>query len=122
MQFRVRFYETADGQKPLADFLRELKQTQPVLHSRLDAGLKKLRNRQNHRKPLTDCVDPKNDIFGLRVGGTNIARAFFFFKKESQIIVTNGMSRSRRRSTVAHWRGHDATRRTGRIGTHEQRA
>lgn len=74
----------------MGQFMKDLKQQQPELHDLLAAGLQKLRNRANHRAPLTEKVDQNNDIYELRVGGRNIARAFFFFRRGQEIIVTNG--------------------------------
>ena len=47
-------------------------------------------DRANHGPPLTEQVDRENDILELRVGHKNIARAFFFFQRGREIIVTNG--------------------------------
>lgn len=71
-------------------FLEELERDYPDLAKLMIAGLHKLRSRNFHRPPLTQLVDAEDDIFELRVGHANIARAFFFFRRGREIIVTNG--------------------------------
>jgi len=97
MRFEVDFYETEAGEKPMAEFMKALKSDQPKLFRLLTAGLEKLRDRDNHTEPRTRAVDGYSDIYELRVGGTNIARAFFFFRKGQQIIVTNGYVKKKRK-------------------------
>lgn len=53
MEFRVQFYETQEGKIPVQDFLEELKRSDPGDFAAVMAGLGKLKNRQNHREPLT---------------------------------------------------------------------
>lgn len=74
----------------MQDFLDDIRTKEPVLHKLLLAGLAKVRNRQNHKLPLTRLVDDAEDLFELRVGSTNIARAFFFFRPGRVIVVTSG--------------------------------
>lgn len=95
MEFRVCFYATATGDKPIIEWLSELKCQQPTLHALVVAGLSKLRDRNRHGPPLTTCVDRKDKIYELRVGHANIARAFFFFQHGAEIIVTNGYVKRR---------------------------
>lgn len=81
MEYRVRFYETEAGDKPMVDFLESLRGRSDVLHKLATAGLLKLRNRDFHG-PL--------GVFELRVGRTDIARVFFFFQPNREIVCTNG--------------------------------
>ena len=90
MEFRIRFYETADGDKPLVGFLDSLRSGHPTLHRLVVAGLTKLRLRQNHGPPLTAQVGGTEGIFELRVGGADIARVFFFFRPGQEIVCTHG--------------------------------
>jgi phage-related protein len=90
VQFSVRFYEAPDGTKPIDVFLQELRSSDPVLHKLLTAGLLKIRDSRRHGPPLTKIVDKKHDIFELRVGNKDIARAFFFFRRGQEIMITNG--------------------------------
>jgi phage-related protein len=90
VQFTVRFYLDKSNTKPILAFLNELRTKEPVLHKLLVAGIKKIEQSERHGPPLTELVDSQYDIFELRVGSTNIARAFFFFRKGQEIIVTNG--------------------------------
>jgi hypothetical protein len=48
VEYRVRFYETATGSKPVAEFLESLRVRQDPLHKLVVAGLKNLTQRQNH--------------------------------------------------------------------------
>lgn len=74
----------------MAGFLHDVQATEPVLYKLLVAGIKKLEQSDFHGPPFTELVDKDNHIFELRVGHTNIARAFFFFRRGQEIIVTNG--------------------------------
>lgn len=90
MEFRVQFYETADGTKPLVLFLESLRGRQPTLHKLVLAGLGKLRQRENHGPPLTSAVGGTSALLELRVGSSDIARVFFFYRPGGEIICTNG--------------------------------
>jgi len=70
MEFTVAFYETADGQCPVRDFLDELKASNANDFAAVMAGLAKLRNRQYHREPLSKALG--RGLFELRhVGKLN---------------------------------------------------
>jgi len=97
VEFDVRFYQTASGDKPAEIWLSVLKSTQPMLERLIVTGLEKLNNSERHGPPLTTQVDAANQIFELRVGSTNIARVFFFFQPGREIIVTNGYVKKRQR-------------------------
>jgi len=90
MQFSVRFYNDAEGNKPVLAFLESLRKQDPILHKLVVAGIKKLEMSERHGPPLTRLVDQKYDIFELRIGDKNIARIFFFFRQGREIILTNG--------------------------------
>jgi len=90
MQFNVRFYYDADGNKPVLAFLENLRKQDSILHKLVVAGIKKLEMSEKHGPPLTQLVDQKFNIFELRIGDTNIARVFFFFRQGREIILTNG--------------------------------
>ena len=99
MDFTVRFYfpEHDEDAPPFLEFLKDLQTSQPEVEKLLVTALQKLRNRQYHGPPFTEVVDAEHDILELRVGRTNIARAFFFFRKGREIIVTNGYVKQRQR-------------------------
>ncbi len=90
MEFRVRFYQSRDGTCPLVEFLRSLQVGSPMLHELVVVGVKKLEQRQHHGPPMTDRVQGADGIYELRVGRTDIARIFFFFRPDREIICTNG--------------------------------
>ena len=56
MDFSVEFYETAVGSCPVRDFLNELKRTDPDDFAAVVAGLSKLKQRKNHREPLSKSI------------------------------------------------------------------
>jgi hypothetical protein len=90
MQFSVRFYYDADGNKPVLTFLEVLRKQDSILHKLVVAGIKKLEVSERHGPPLTQLIDQKDVLFELRIGDKNIARVFFFFQQGQQIILTNG--------------------------------
>jgi hypothetical protein len=90
MQFSVRFYHDARGNKPVLTFLEDLRKQDRILHKLVVAGIKKLETSERHGPPLTQLVDQKDVIFELRIGDKNIARVFFFFRQGREIIMTNG--------------------------------
>ena len=67
------------------------------LHKLLVAGIKKIEQRDRHGPPLTELIDRDYQIFELRVGNRNIARAFFFFRRGQEIVVTNGYVKKRQK-------------------------
>lgn len=90
MDFQIEFFTTLSGRKPVLELLEELKVRQPVLHKLGYAGLRKLRNRQQHRRPLVAKIDTSHDIWELRVGGSDILRIFYFHASDSALVLTNG--------------------------------
>lgn len=97
MQYTVKFYYTRSGEKPVAGFIAELRMNHLQLHKLVKAGIKKLEDSRYHREPLTKLIDPDYGIFELRVGGTNIARVFCFFRPGQIIILTNGYVKKQRK-------------------------
>jgi hypothetical protein len=71
-------------------FLDSLRVTNAALHKLVTAGLRKLKQRENHGLPLTAPVQGSAGLMELRVGRTNIARVFFFFVPGPEIVCTNG--------------------------------
>ena len=100
MQFSVRFYYDADGNKPILAFLDDLRKQDRILHKLLVAGIKKLEMSERHGPPLTEMVDPKYDLFELRIGDKNIARVFFFFRQGREIIITNGYVKKKQKADI----------------------
>jgi hypothetical protein len=90
MHFSVRFYDDANGYKPLLAFLENLRKRDRILHKLVVAGIKKLEEGERHGLPLTALVDQQKVLFELRIGGKNIARVFFFFGRGQEIILTHG--------------------------------
>jgi phage-related protein len=88
MEFSILFYEDESGRAPVQEFLDELKHQQPNLYALVLAGLVKLRDRQNHREPLSRHVE--GSLFELRVGRKNIARVIYFFRQGRRIVLLHG--------------------------------
>ena len=89
MEYRVTFYRTEGGEKPVVEFLESLRAKDAALHKLVTAGIRKLKNRDTHGPPLSAPVRG-SALMELRVGRANIARVFFFFRPNREIVVTNG--------------------------------
>ena len=73
----------------MRDFLDELKSSDSGDFAVVAAGLAKLRNRQNHREPLSKALG--DGLFELRHVGKLNTRVFWFFMKGRRIITVHGM-------------------------------
>lgn len=89
MDFTVEFYETADGDCPVRDFLDQLKATDPGDFAAVVAGLAKLRNRQYHREPL--CKALGDGLFELRHVGRLNTRVLWFYMPGRRIVAVHGI-------------------------------
>ena len=89
MEFTVEFYVSASGQSPVQEFLDELKQSDPVDHAAVLRGLAKLRNRQDHREPLSKALG--DGLFELRHVGKLNTRVLWFFMKGRRIVAVHGI-------------------------------
>jgi hypothetical protein len=97
VEFRIAFYQTEDGRKPVTEFLESLRESRPVLHKLVTAGILKLKDRQNHGEPLTRPITGSVGMMELRVGRDEIARVFFFFRPNQEIVCTNGYVKKRQK-------------------------
>jgi phage-related protein len=89
MEFEVEFYETANGRVPVREFLDELQQSAAGDHAAVVRGLAKLRNRQNHREPLSKALG--DGLFELRHVGKLNTRVLWFFVRGRRIIAVHGI-------------------------------
>src|SRR5439155_24436680 len=89
MDFTVEFYVSASGRSPVQEFLDELKQSDPGDHAAVLRGLAKLRDRQNHREPLSKALGGR--LFELRHVGKLNTRVMWFFVKGHRIITVHGI-------------------------------
>ena len=85
----MEFYETSSGNVLLAEFLDDLKESDPDDFTSLMAGLAKLRNRHYHRPPLSKPIG--DDLFELRHVGKLNTRVLYFFVKGRRIITVHGI-------------------------------
>ena len=99
MRFTVEFYETKDGRNPVGDFLDTLKSADPGDFATVVAGLARLRERKNHREPLSKAIG--EGLFELRHVGKLNTRVFWFFMKGRRIILVHGI-RNKGQSLPAH--------------------
>ncbi len=85
--FHVEFYETADGQQPVADFLDSL---DDKMAAKLIGLMEILEEKGTElRMPYSEALD--DGIFELRCKfGHQISRALYFFFVGKRIIITNG--------------------------------
>ena len=89
MEFTIEFYVSAGGRTPVQEFLEELKQSDPGDHAAVLRGLAKLRNRQNHREPLSKAFS--DGLFESRHVGKLNTRVLWFFVKGRRIIAVHGI-------------------------------
>ena len=89
MEFTVEFYETHEGRCPVREFLDDLKTSAPGDFAAVVSGLAKLRNRQNHRAPLTKALG--DGLLELRHVGKLNTRILWFFQKGRRIIAVHGI-------------------------------
>jgi hypothetical protein len=87
---RIVFYSTVAGGKPVVEFLESLRGKNDALHTLVTAGLRKLKHRDFHGPPLTASIEGSTGLMELRVGRTDIARVFFYFRPNQEIVCTNG--------------------------------
>ena len=97
MEYRITFYQTVDGHKPIVELLETRRDENPVLHKLLTAGLRKLKVRSTHGEPLTRPITGSLGILELRVGRMDIARVFFFFRPNQEIVCANGYVKKSRK-------------------------
>ena len=99
MEFTVEFYETKEGRSPVLEFLDALKISDSGDFAAVMAGLAKLRDRQNHRAPLSKAVG--DGLLELRHVGKLNTRIFWFFQKGRRIVAVHGL-RNKGQATPAH--------------------
>lgn len=97
MEYRITFYRTESGDKPVVEFLESLRRTNEPLHKLVTAGISKLKHRDNHGRPLTAPVGDAAGVMELRVGHADIARVFFFFREGREIVCTHGYVKKTRK-------------------------
>jgi phage-related protein len=89
MEFTVELYETDAGACPVREFLDKLKTTDPDDFAAVVAGLAKLRNRQNHREPLSKPL--VDGLFELRHVGKLNTRILWFFVRGRRIVAVHAI-------------------------------
>jgi len=88
-EFEIEFYVSVSGNTPVLEFLEELKESDPGDHAAVLRGLRKLRNRQYHREPLSKSLG--DGLFELRHIGKLNTRVIWFFLKGQRIIAVHGI-------------------------------
>jgi phage-related protein len=89
MEFSVEYYENELGNCPVQDFLLQLKASDPDDHAAIMAGLEKLKDRKNHRLPLTAPLS--EGLLELRHVGKLNTRVLWFFMKCQRIVAVHGI-------------------------------
>ena len=85
MEFKIIFYKDEVYKSPIEEFLLRLGLRNRVLVSKTRKGIEKLRNKNNHREPLSKYLE--QDLWELRIkSGTDILRIIYTFRK-GQIII-----------------------------------
>ena len=100
MRFTIEFYVTDGDRAPVREWLDELKVRAPNMHALVLAGISRLRDRSYHVPPLSTHVD--GSLFELRVGGRNIARVLYFFRKGQRIILLHGFVKKSQTLPLRH--------------------
>jgi phage-related protein len=83
--YAIEFYENQNGHPVVEEELEAIEKKTPALHDLLISGINKLKSRENHRPPL--CFSLGDGFFEVRVGGKDIARAIWFFRKGQRIVI-----------------------------------
>ncbi len=89
MEFTLEFYEAEVGRCPVEEFLDGLKSDDPGDFAAVVAGMAKLRNRQNHREPLSKAIG--GGLFELRHVGKLNTRVLWFFMKGGRSVAVHGI-------------------------------
>jgi len=89
MTFVVEFYETETGACPVREFLDKLKTSDPNDFAAVVSGLAKLRDRQNHREPLSKPLT--DGLFELRHVGKLNTRILWFFVRGRRIVAVHAI-------------------------------
>jgi phage-related protein len=89
VDFEVELYRAANGFSPVEAFLRALADEDFKEYFLLDRGLKRLKQRINHREPLTKALG--GGLFELRHQHSLNARILWFFVKGRRIIAVHGI-------------------------------
>ena len=89
MDFSVEFYETFRRRCPVREFLDDLEGSDPGDFAAVMAGLAKLRERGNHRPPLSKPIG--GGLFELRHVGKLNTRVLYFFMRGRRIIAVHGV-------------------------------
>ena len=98
MEFSIEFYESGAGRCPVREFLDDLNTSDPDDFAVVMAGLSKLRNRQNHRPPLSKPIG--NSLFELRHVGKLNTRVLYFFMKGRRIVAVHGVRNKAQQITI----------------------
>lgn len=89
MEFTLEFYTTAAGKCPPKDLLLEIRESDFDEYRRLLAAFEKLKQRSNHRYPLSKPLG--DGLFELRLEGRLNTRFFYFFMVGRRIVVVHGV-------------------------------
>ena len=89
MQFSIEFYVNPHGNCPVRAFLEALLASDPDDHAAVMAGLVKLRDRANHRPPLSKPLG--GGLFELRHVGKLNTRVLYFFMHGRRIVAVHGI-------------------------------
>lgn len=89
MEFVIEFYKTRGGDRPVKDFLEDLKRSNPSDFATVLKGLHRLKDKRNHKEPLSKPIG--QGLFELRHVGKLNTRVIWFFAKGRRIITVHGI-------------------------------
>lgn len=86
MDFEIIFYKDDKGNSPIEEFLLGLAKSNKILVEKTQQGIKKLKNREYHKEPLSKHIE--SGLWELRIkSGNDILRIFYTFDKGKIIIL-----------------------------------
>jgi phage-related protein len=116
MEFTIRLYVTEGGRCPVREYLNRLRQEDNRHWSTVIEVLRKMRHRDNHRRPFSEHV--RDGLFAVRASAARQTRVFFCFGEGGKIVLLHAFAKTTpelpsREIEVALQRMRDFQRRSG---------
>lgn len=100
MDFEVIYYQDYSGNRPVEDFLVQLKKTNRSLAGQAFKGIEKLRNRIYHKEPLSKHLE--SGLWELRIRSeNNILRIGYTFSKGQIIILLHVFIKKQQKTPIS---------------------
>ncbi len=93
MNFAIEYYQEKNGSEPVKTYLDYLKAGNPILWKSTIAKIEKIKDRQNHKMPITEPLGEK--VFGLRTrANITISRILFCFRPGKIVELLHGFTKT----------------------------